>query len=134
MPDQAKDGASWRSDFWEIEEPRGDPGFLSATTRMNNERLRLETILVTLQEGLINVDCRTQALGHWLISIDFGLLRQAGTTSLQNGLGALRAVRVCAGIGHQFESTGALLSRLPNLQELVIQRTDWFVLARMWRA
>lgn len=131
MPDQAKNGASWEFDSWEVEETRGDPGFLSATTRIYNERLRLETILVTLQEGLINVDCRTQALDDWLTSVDFDLLRQAGMTSVQDGLSALRAVRVCPGIVNRSKSTGELLRRLPNLRELVIQKVDWFVIGRI---
>lgn len=102
MPDLAKDDTRWDCQMYS--EPlvprqfRGpeekDYGYLSVAAATGNQRLRQETILVALEKGIISLCYWHDKVAECLTRVDFGLLRQAGTTDYQNGCDAVRRLHI----------------------------------------
>lgn len=94
-------------------------GLLSATAAAGDQRLRQETILVTLEKGVVTIDDWHGRVAKWLGTVDFGLLRQADMTAHLTGYDAVRRLH----INNCYADGSMEIAKFNDLREFIL--TDW---------
>jgi len=104
----------------------GGPYFASqclpSTAFAGNEQLRQETILASLQHRAVSAYWDPESTEEWLSKLEFGVLQEAGTTSIRDGFSAVLAANIERNDRHcrddWWKVTARLLQRFENLRDL----------------